>query len=80
MTPAQGVPERVSLGLQGLAEQAGEAAAAVSPSEAAAEVAKADLSDSPPSTVGEPGELQAAGDTQSTPHAAQAGEHQYCVR
>lgn len=60
--------------LQGVAEAAGDAAAAVSPSEAAAEVAKADLADTPPSSVGEPGELQAAGDTQSTPHSAPAGE------
>lgn len=59
--------------LQDVAEAAGEAAAAASPSEAAAEVAKADLSDTPPSSVGEPGDLQAAGDTQSTPHAASAG-------
>ena len=53
---------------------AGEAAAAVSPSEAAAEVASADISDTPPSSVGGPGELQAAGDKQSTPHATPAGD------
>lgn len=62
-----------SHGLQGVVEAAGAAAAAVSPSDAAAEVAKADLADTPPSSVGDAGDLQAAGDQQATPHSAPAG-------